>query len=1602
MCRHVVVVLAVLLAGAVGATTFTVTNLNDTGAGSLRQATVDANAAAGPDVIVFQTGLSGTIQLLSPLAVTESVQILGPGASTLTVRRLSGGNYSVFHVNIVSGGAVTLSGLRINNGDSRTNSNRGGGLYVLQCNSVTVAGCVFDGNASGDGGGLWSSATNLVVTDCTFVGNVGGAFYASNTAEITNCTFTSNLGVGCHIVGTATLTNCTIDGNVAEPPGGGSTAGLYSNSSGTCTLRNCTVTNGSTQQFVTGHGGLRRAGTGAVVLINSVICDNYQDGMRSDLSGTFLSLGHNIVSTITGATISAVQGDLFGTTGTPVNVQLGALASNGGQTQTRMPLAGSPAINAATLVSAPLTDQRGQARLGAPDVGACEYTPSTPELDVFRGTVAIADGSTDNLTGSFGTGFASSITYAFRNSAGGTLTLSNPASVGNFSNCAVAIVVAPLSSLAGMQETTTTLEVTPAAAGNFSFTYSIANNDSDENPYNWTVAGVATAPAPEFDVFRAGAAVADSSSDNVGFGFGAGVAKTVNYDFFNTGTATLTLTNPATIGSLSNCSVGISVAPAPSVGPGGATFTRLSIQPTSIGAFSFTYSIANDDPNEAPYNWTVNGIASSSAPELDVSRGSAPIADGATDPLGNYATGSPVAITYTLLNSGTANLTIVVPGAVSMLQNCVVTIQQAPTTPVSPQASTQVIFEVTPTSAGPFSFRYQVANNDADESPYDFLAGGTAGVATAPELDLSRGATPVADGGTDSVTGALAGLTTVLTYEIANVGNANLSLSVPLAAPGALSNCTAVITTQPGSTVAASGTTTLVVSVTPTAAGAFSCTISITSDDADENPYNWTISGTAATPQPEMDVERASVPVADGSTDSLTSAVSGVPIVLTYTIFNTGAGNLVLTLPVAAPGSLTNCTASITSQPASPIVPTGSETVVVTVTPGTGSFSCTISITNNDPNENPYNWTISGTAIALAAEMDVARGATPVADGSTDTVTGAVAGTPEVLSYTIANNGNATLNLTVPVAAPGSLVNCTASVTTHPGATIGVGASDAFVVTVTPVGSGTFSCTISITNDDPDENPYNWTISGSAIVLAPELDLERSSTPVADGAVDTATGATAGIPIVLTYQLINSGTVNVVLTLPIAAPAGLTNCTASITTQPGSPISPAGSENLVITVTPSTPGSFSCTLTITSNDADENPYDWTISGTAAATSPEMDVERLANPVASGSTDTLTGGQAGLVLSLSYTIANNGTADLNISLPVAVPSAQANCSVTIVSQPGAVVAASASTVMVLSVIPTAPGSFSCVVSIDNDDPDENPYTWTIAGNAIAPQPEMGVSRSGNAVADGGTDSEGAVAAAVPLALVYTIENTGAGNLVLSGTPNRVVVTPVANVSTVSVTAQPASPVGPSASVSFQVSYTVTAAGSFSFTVSIANNDSNESPYNWTVSGVGSAGLPEIDAFRGATLVPSGTQDNISATTTGAPRVLAYTLSNNGTANLSLVGSPPVVITGQTNCSAVVSLQPGVSTLVPAASVAVEITVTPVSDGGFTFSFSIANDDSNENPYVVSVLGTGVPGGGGDEGGDDDGGCSSGSRHGQTMLVLLVVGAAFVVRRRRQTC
>jgi len=86
------------------------------------------------------------------------------------------------------------------------------------------------------------------------------------------------------------------------------------------------------------------------------------------------------------------------------------------------------------------------------------------------------------------------------------------------------------------------------------------------------------------------------------------------------------------------------------------------------------------------------------------------------------------------------------------------------------------------------------------------------------------------------------------------------------------------------------------------------------------------------------------------------------------------------------------------------------------------------------------------------------------------------AGTSQTATFTIENNGNGVLSLTDLVKV--DVTGTGFTLTTDAPATIAAGGSGTFQVTFTPENSGSFSGTVSIAND-ADENPYNFSISGT-------------------------------------------------------------------------------------------------------------------------------------------------------------------------------------------------------------------------------------------------------------------------------------------------------------------------------------------------------------------------------------------------------------------------------------------------------------------------------------------------------------------------------------------
>jgi hypothetical protein len=412
-----------VFAASAPATTFPVTNTSDgtpAPAGSLREAIEDANAEPNPPHVVDATDVSGTINLQTALPlIQQDVEIQGPGAAALTVRRGAAAAFRIFDFLQVS---AEVSGLTIANGRTTDSTFGGAGIRNNQ-STVTLRNSVVSGNVNAgtstgaNGSGILNSSPgappNAVLTliNTTVSGNTATDGYgagifnsgSSSTVTLRNTTVSGNTaqgGAGCvggggiHNQGTLDVVNSTVSGNTGPPNGQVGGILTCSTGTGTATIRNSTI-------------AANRAGPGRTANLGVVLANNAVT-MKSTIIGrplggpnclveapaTLTSQGYNLASD--------ASCNLTATADQPsTNPLLGPLGANGGLTRTMALAPNSPAIDKG-IRDGLTTDQRGLTRPvdlpeipnapggGGTDVGAFEVqtlpAPPTPPTtcDDFR------------------------------------------------------------------------------------------------------------------------------------------------------------------------------------------------------------------------------------------------------------------------------------------------------------------------------------------------------------------------------------------------------------------------------------------------------------------------------------------------------------------------------------------------------------------------------------------------------------------------------------------------------------------------------------------------------------------------------------------------------------------------------------------------------------------------------------------------------------------------------------------------------------------------------------------------------------------------------------------------------------------------------------------------------------------------------------------------------------------------------------------------------------------------------------------------------------------------------------------------------------------
>jgi hypothetical protein len=292
------------------ATVVTVTNTDDSGPGSLRQAIIDADPGS---IIQFAPGIAGQAIALSVyLEVDKALTIEGPVPAGMT---LSGALKTRVLV-VESHGDLTLRNLSLVDG----RDTEGGGIFVV--------------------GGKLTLDHSLVANNETVTN--GGGINADDRSEVV-------------------LVNSTMSGNVAGLVGGGIIT------HGALTIRNSTIAENSSQ----GGGGIAVLGTtSALSLRNSIIANNVNVLGTTEAN---CMVDHHTNASYTGGNITNGD-CVTDPAVLIADPKLGSLANNGGPTKTYALLYGSPAIDGGLLCTETTDQRYVARNQGITcDVGAFEF-----------------------------------------------------------------------------------------------------------------------------------------------------------------------------------------------------------------------------------------------------------------------------------------------------------------------------------------------------------------------------------------------------------------------------------------------------------------------------------------------------------------------------------------------------------------------------------------------------------------------------------------------------------------------------------------------------------------------------------------------------------------------------------------------------------------------------------------------------------------------------------------------------------------------------------------------------------------------------------------------------------------------------------------------------------------------------------------------------------------------------------------------------------------------------------------------------------------------------------------------------------------------------
>ncbi|ALG67287.1 choice-of-anchor D domain-containing protein [Beggiatoa leptomitoformis] len=598
--------------------------------------------------------------------------------------------------------------------------------------------------------------------------------------------------------------------------------------------------------------------------------------------------------------------------------------------------------------------------------------------------------------------------------------------------------------------------------------------------------------------------------------------------------------------------------------------------------------------------------------------------------------------------------------------------------------------------------------------------------------------------------------------------------------------------------------------------------------------------------------------------------------------------------------------------------------------------------------------------------MNVFNGTTQFTDGQTtpfDFGT-TVVGTPIQKVFKITNTGPGILHVGALNLPQGFSQVGTSPSSTNP-LTILPGLSENFTVRFDALNAGTVTTQLFLSNDDPVRDPFNFAIRATANIY-PEIVVLIDGVDTANNSPTAINFGTVALNKVVQKNIVirNAGSVHMTLS-NLTLPSGFTASTPLPTTVY------AGTDSyFTIQMDTTTGGSFGGAVSFVNNDPDENPFSFTIAGTVdpslptdpvipppTGVSPEINVLLGATSLVSGMTSPVDLGTAmvGDSFTKSFIVQNLGSVEMhlsNLTLPAGF-SLQGTFPTTIY--------AGLSNTFSINVDTAAVGTLTGTISFENNDTDENPFSFPVTATVSAVPvpvdvPEIAVSYNNNDIVNGTMTATNLGSATVGTSLIksFTIQNTGTLAINLSNLSLPTGFTLEGSFPSV---------VGAGLSATFSIKVDTTSVATLIGTLSFNNDDADENPFNFPITatvtavpttGGGGTGTPSIPVvyptialFEGETALPSAqtTIVDFGAIEIGTTVTKTFTLKNTGSipVNLGNLILP--------NAFSLVGTFP--NQILAGFSSTINIQLNSTTAGGFTGSFSFTTNDPNNSTYRITL-------------------------------------------------